>query len=367
VEVGTQTAVVGAGIVGLATADALAAAGAAVTVYDPATPGSAQSGGDSRIFRHLHDDPRLVALACESRALWRAWEERFGVELLAADGVVALGPSVSHRLALLHAAGVRARMVDAAERAERLPLLADDVGPVLLDEDAGVIRTRAAIGALADARGRALVAEEVLAVRPTGRGTVEVRTSGGALEHERVVVCAGRGTRPLAAAVGVELPVVESAHLRLAFRLRGPRPARLACLLDGSGAFGEAGAYGDPLPGNDRFAVGVDEIAVRADGALVDPAHFVDLTERTNAYVVRALPGLVPEPVEARHCWVTELPWAHDAFAAWEHDGITFVAGNNLFKHAPALGQALARAALGDGLRAELRPSARLGAGPDRA
>jgi len=362
VEIGTEFAVVGAGIVGLATADALAATGAAVTVYDAATPGSAQSGGDSRIFRHLHDDPRLVALACESRALWRAWEERFGVELLAADGVVALGSAAQDRLDLLRAAGVRARVVEAAERAERLPLLAGDVGPVVLDEDAGVIRTRAAIGALAAASGRALVAEEVLSVRSTGNGTVELRTSAGALEHKRVVVCAGRGTRALAAGVGVDLPVAESAHLRLAYRLRDPGPERLACLLDGSGAFGEPGAYGDPLPGNERFAVGVDEIAVRADGALVDPAHFVALTERTNAYVARALPGLVPEPVEARHCWVTELPWAHDAFAAWEHDGVTFVAGNNLFKHAPALGQALARAALGDGLREELRPEARLGA-----
>ena len=38
-----------------------------------------------------------------------------------------------------------------------------------------------------------------------------------------------------------------------------------------------------------------------------------------------------------------------------------FVAGHNLFKHAPWLGRELARAALGNGLAGELRPDARLG------
>jgi sarcosine oxidase len=64
----------------------------------------------------------------------------------------------------------------------------------------------------------------------------------------------------------------------------------------------------------------------------------------------------VPEPVEARNCWVTELPWSNDGIAVWETGALRFVVGNNLFKHAPALGRALA----GD-LPAELRPEAKLG------
>jgi sarcosine oxidase len=130
--------VIGAEIVGLATACELVARGARVTVYERGAPGAAQSGGESRIFRHAHDDPRLVALAVESRARWRAWEERFGVELVAPVGSVALGPAVERRYELLREAGTRVRLVDAAEA---LPILAPRPGSAILDEDGGVIRT----------------------------------------------------------------------------------------------------------------------------------------------------------------------------------------------------------------------------------
>ena len=99
-----DVAVVGAGIVGLSTAFALRERGVDVTVYERGAPGAAQSGGESRIFRHAHDDPRLVALAVESRAVWREWEARFGVELVSGDGVGA---------------------ARAGGRAARLPLLRD--------------------------------------------------------------------------------------------------------------------------------------------------------------------------------------------------------------------------------------------------
>jgi sarcosine oxidase len=141
----------------------------------------------------------------------------------------------------------------------------------------------------------------------------------------------------------------------------------VACLQDGSRAFGEADAYGDPLPGNRFYAVGLGETAVHEDGSLLDPSGLAAAAERTNAYVGRALPGVEPRPVDARHCWVTEVPWSPDGIAAWEADGLLFVAGNNLFKHAPALGRALARAALGDGLTAALRPQSKLGAAVFRA
>lgn len=353
---------VGAGIAGLSTAYACVELGARVAVYERGVPGNAMSGGDSRIFRHTHQDPRLVRFACESRELWREWEHRFGRELLSRDGVVSIGPEVMQRAELMRANGVAARPIAGAELSERLPLLAGWEGDAVLDEEGGVIRTRTAIEMLCAVLAENLVYDEVLSVRPTDQGTVELRAGGILVEHERVVVCAGRETAALARSAGLVLPVRHSAHVRLAFPVRGRPPDRLACLLDGSGAFGETGGYADPLPGNDVYAVGLDETPVHADGGLIDPDGLAAVTGRTQRYAARALPGLVPEPVQARHCWVTQLPWAEDAFAVWPAGGASFMVGNNLFKHAPALGRALAANALGEKPSIQLSPDERLGA-----
>ena len=232
----------------------------------------------------------------------------------------------------------------------------------MLDVRGGAIRTRAAVGALVTALGDRLVRDEVLQVRPTRRGTVEVRTGGATTEHERVVVCAGRSTPGLMRALGIALPVDQAAHVRVTFALRGDAPARLPCLLDFSGEFGEI-VYAAAEPGNARYAVGLaGSVPVHDDGGIADPAGLVDLDRRATAYVARALPGLEPVPVDVRHCWTTTLPWGEDGIGVWQHEGVLAVAGNNLFKQAPGLGRALARAAVDGHVTALLQPGSRLGA-----
>ncbi|HEU4976818.1 MAG TPA: FAD-binding oxidoreductase [Baekduia sp.] len=359
-----DVAVVGAGIIGLCTAFALRERGASVRVYERGVPGNGQSGGDSRIFRHAHDDPRLVSLTRESRDVWRAWQEQLGVELVSSDGVVALGDRAIDRLAIADTVpGTPLRRAEPDEIGDWLPILAAHDGPATVDEGGGATRNRAAVESLAAALGDALVADEVLGLRTTDSGTVEVRSGGHTSQHERAVICAGLGTAPLLRGVGLQLPVTLGAHVRLTFPLReGPVP-RLACLQDGSGAFGETGVYATPSPGNGAYGVGLSEtIAAHEGGGLVDPGGLAEHVARLRTYVQRALPGLVPEPVDVRHCWVTELPWSPDGVAVWEAGPVLAIAGHNLFKNAPGLGRALARAATGDGLRDELRPEAQLGA-----
>lgn len=359
----TRIAVVGAGIVGLSTAYALRKQGAEVAVYESGRPGNGQSAGDGRIFRHAHDDARLVDFVSHSRSLWRQWESDFGAELVSAAGAVAIGDGVEDKLRILsglpHVATSR---LTPQQLATTLPILAGFTGQAMLDVDGGAIRTLAAFRSLTRHLEDALVADHVLTVRQTADGTVEVRTGTGVDEFEHVILSAGRGTVALARGVGLEIPVEHAAHARVSFRVRDDGGMPLPTFQDGSGVFGETGVYAAPSADNRFYSVGLSETTdVRQDGSLADPTALESLAARAAAYVQRALPGLDPEPIGYVHCWVTRLPWGDDGVGIWSTGMISAVAGHNLFKQAPALGEALAETALTGVVPAVLRPESQLG------
>jgi len=349
-----DVAVIGAGIVGLAATDALARRGAHVVCLDGGGPGHGQSAGAARGFRHLHDDPALMRLARRSRAGWRAWEERAGTELLERGGVVRLGGDVEPDIAALREIGVQARALDGAEAARRMPWLAPEAGPLLLDPDGGALRARAAIAALARFAGDRLVRARVEALEPSDEG-VTVRTTAGEIRCRRCLVCAGAGTERLVAPLGIAIERDRRAHLRLTFATAGgvaadgPAPV----WSDRSGRFGE-GSYGVP-EGPGRYALGltVPDYPAISDPLAETVTGGLDLrTQRARliAYAAAAMPGLDPAPVDAVLRLTTTLRGASsDAFGLWARGGVLAFAGHNLFKHAPSLGELLADAALDDG------------------
>lgn len=360
-----RVAVVGAGIVGLSTAVALVDRGVTVTVFERDTPGDGQSGGSSRIFRHAHDDPRLVQHAQRSLTIWRAWEQRFGTQLVSPDGAVAVGPAVQRRLEAMTAAGAAARLIDGVDVPRFLPMSAGYDGPALVDQAAGAIRARAAIGSLAGMLRDRLISDEVYAVAPRPTRTVEVVAGGSTARFDHAVICAGRDTARLAHSLGRALPVALEAHIRFTFGVRDGRVPRMACLQDASGRHSDVSAYGTPQPGNRAYAVGLSRpIAVTDDGGVADVDAFARAQQETCDYVGGALPGLEPQPVGSRACWITRLPWGDDGLAVWQEDNVHIVAGHNLFKLAPWIGTAVADAIVDDGPCDELHPAAELGSAP---
>lgn len=363
VTITSDVAVIGAGIIGLSAAHALQATGLSVTVYDSGTPGAGQSTGPSRLFRHAHDDVRMIDLAVRARTLWDNWSDEFGTELVSGDGAVALGDTAARRFIPLGAhPNTPVRALDADELRSLMPLLAEYEGPAMFDERAGAIRTHAAIGALAGQVGGSLINDHVLSTRPLGAGGVEVRTGAGVGTHGAVVVCAGQGTAGLASAAGVSVPVRVTAHARSSFRLREPGLVTVPNLQDGSGAFGETGVYAAAYP--DRTAVGLgtsDEVAPNEFGGVSDPNKLAAVADQAATYVSKALPGLDPEPIGHVHCWVTTLPWGDDGVAIWQAGNSYFLVGHNLFKHAPVLGEALARSVTEATVPELFRPESLLG------
>jgi len=347
-----DVAVVGAGIVGLAAADALIRRGARVACLDAGAPGHAQSAGYARGFRHLHANPALMRLAIESRAAWRALEARTGAELLERGGMLRLGADVEPEIAALRVVGVEARVVGADEAAARLPALAPEAGPLLLDPDAGAVHAAAAIHTLAALAGDRLVRARVRAIEPAGDG-VRLRTSAGDLRCARCLVCAGAGTERLVAPLGITIARERRAAFRLTFRASIAAAGPLPVWSDRSERFG-AQAYGTP-EGRDRYAIGLIATTPPLDPADAEalPAAAADVRaarRRLIAYVRAALPGLDPAPVDGMLRMIAPLRGPdEDAIGLWRRDGVLAFAGHNLFKHGPRLGELLADAALGDG------------------
>ena len=185
-----ETVVVGAGVMGLATAWSLAQSGASVSVLEQFEVGHTRgsSHGSARIFRLSYPAASWVRLAQEALPLWRELEGRTGAELLRTTGSLDIGSSLPHTAAL-DECGVPYEELDAAETARRFGL---DV-PSVYQRDGGV--------ALAD---RTLTALRDSAVAAGARLEEGVRVADlEDVDADTVVVTAGAWAPKL----GVELPV----------------------------------------------------------------------------------------------------------------------------------------------------------------
>lgn len=341
--------VVGGGIIGLAAADALSRRGVIVTVFERSQPGAGQSGGLTRIFRHLHRTDDQTALAVEARHAWRELERRSARRLLGGEGVLVGGGDLDAALQRLRRVGVSAELVDADRARSLLPILGSAAAPGVFDVDGGAIRVSRALECLVGLLPRGtLTRQEVFGICPDSAGA-SVEATEGSRHFDHVLVAAGAETVRFAADLGVELQERRGVHPRLMFDV-ADRTTGLPCHLERTTAHGDT-AYGGPVGSTSRYVVGLssDETLPLAAKAttLTQPASFTRLYERTVNYVRRAMPGLDPAPVGFRLCHVTALDADSDGFGVWERDAVTIFAGHNVMKFAPLIGDRLARSIVG--------------------
>jgi sarcosine oxidase len=341
--------VIGAGVIGLAVAATLRDRGVDVVCFERGEPGEGQSAGRTRQFRHLHADPELIALAVRARALWLEWEELFGRTLLGNEGALRAG-ATRDELEALRAARVPAVEVDRYEARDLFPIgtLADAM--LLFDPRAGALRAHEAAAALVGHIGGGLRRADVSSIAVDG-DSVTLETSDGVHHSGRCVVCAGAGTDRLVRPLGLDVHQLRQAHVRLTFRAKVAPRRPLPCFSDRSAAADEVVYALSDL--GDRYAVGLADVFTYPEiddlaGDLPDGVDVSSQRRRIIGYVRRVLVGLDPEPIGEVFRLTTTLPdCPDDGYRVWSQGPLVAVAGPNLFKFAPVIGEQLAAAVTG--------------------
>ena len=185
-----EVVVVGAGVMGAATARALARAGRDTLLVEQFEPGHERgsSHGSSRIVRLSYPAVEWVRLAQESYPLWRELEAESGTSLLELHGTLDLGDWEPNRDALT-ACGVDSEVLDAAEVERRFGVQLEAGERGLYQADGGIAYADRALEAFlggAIALGAAVRVQSRARDRG-GRGRRDV----GGVRAGRVVVTAG--------------------------------------------------------------------------------------------------------------------------------------------------------------------------------
>jgi sarcosine oxidase len=336
--------VVGAGVMGVATARALARSGRDVVLLERFRLGHARgsSHGRSRIFRFSYGDRRYVRMAMEALPLWRELEGEVGEEVVRTTGGLDLGPAVTEHARALEAEGAPLEVLDASDAGQRFPFVAFPSGSVLFQPDAGIVLADRAVEALArSARssGAEVVEEQpVVSVRADGERGVVVETEVETYRALVAVVTAGGWGRELLGPAGIDLPVRPTretvAYFRLDEDLPVPSlvewnsPAGYALRSPGQGI--KAGEHGTG-PETDPHEPGV-----------VNP----DAVERVARWIRSRYPDADPTPHLAETCIYTNT--VDESFVLARHGPIVVgsACSGHGFKFAPWIGRHLADLAL---------------------
>jgi monomeric sarcosine oxidase len=334
--------VVGAGVMGTATARSLARRGARVALLERFFVGHphGSSHGRSRIFRLSYPDPYYVGLAQEARELWKAASAEAGEDLLVTTGGFDVGKGIEANAAALKERDAPFEMLTPAEAGRRFPTTSFPEGAdVLFQPDGGIaLADRAVESFVASAiRNGAALFERTRAVELDVGPGAAVHTESGTFLADVVVVTAGGWAKGLLAPVGIDIPTRVSRETVAFFRHEGAQPPTVV-------EWRVPHIYGLPSPGQGIKAG--EHIA----GPTVDPdergGFDPEAVARLAEWVRARFPDAEAQPHYSETCLYTNTP---DESFILERIG-AFVVGSPCsghgFKFAPAIGERLADLAL---------------------
>jgi sarcosine oxidase len=338
-----DVAVIGAGLLGLACARALARRGVAVVLLEQAEVGHDGCGskGSCRIFRLGYDDAGWVRMAMRARQPWAELEDECGRQLLRPTPHLTFGPELDGVRAAMRSAGAPGELLTAAEAAARFPGLSIGA-PVLLETASCVISAEAALQALAAGVPDIRTGTAVTGLADDGR-EVTVRTASGPITASAAVVCAGPWTGGLLAAAGIAVPSAPTMEqVGYVAPLAEPAPAMPIFICHGGDE-----SYGLPVPGSPLYKIGFHRSGPATDPDRQEQQPDRHLTAELSRLAGRYLPGFRPEPARSERCVYDNTP--DNDFIVDRVGRVVVGSGTSGhgFKFGPLLGEWLADLATG--------------------
>jgi sarcosine oxidase len=322
-----KVAIIGGGVMGLATGWALKRRGHEPVVYEQFEVGNphGSSHGRSRIFRLAYAEDHYVQLAQEALALWRELEAESGETVLELYGLVEIVRTLEESTArTLERNGVAWERLDKAEAERRYPIRVPEESFAVVQAEAGIVRADKALAAFR----RELDVREGQRVRPDE------------LEADAVVVTAGSWVNEL---LDEPLSVRTTRETLCYFRPdAGGRPVPSVVSFKPDRHTHDMYSLNDPVYG---LKVGAHHAGGEADPNVAgepDP----ELVERITAWANETYRLAEPEPAGAETCMYTTT--ADESFVI-ERRGRVVVGSpcsGHGFKFAPAIGERLAGLAL---------------------
>jgi sarcosine oxidase len=356
-----ETAVIGAGIFGTWCAWRLAERGHRVTLIDAYGPGNgrASSTDHSRVLRAGYGiDAVYSQWATDSRRDWEWLAAATQRELMTTCGALFLGEPgneyIAHSYDTLAGLELRPEWLDASDLAQRFPQIATDgLGPALFEPEAGVIRAKTALQALASllqTRANVACRRAAIDALDESRGSPHVVGSDGSIEADLYVLACGPWLpRLLPIAVGNRVRPTRQEVLYFGLPPGDRRYAipDLPVWIDFA-----AGFYGVPDLDAQGFKVGIDRHGPPIDPDRTDRVVDLQVVLDTRAWMARRFPRLADAPlVDARVCQYENTSSGNfiiDRHPSWSNVWIVGGGSGHGFKHGPAVGRHVAALIAGD-------------------